>query len=155
MNDFPCKTSSMKKRILRIKCPNVFFFLGMQVFPTVCLRVKHDDHWMIIDGMSEFWLSHSPSWIISRSRGKNKGKTVTRGNLFGLSAGRLIEDVLTDLDRLDVFPGPVWSYFPMVEIQSSTGSVMELPVEGLACDFLCSRVGFFLLCVIWTAIAPP
>jgi len=43
----------------------------------------------------------------------------------------------------------------MVEIQGSTSSVAELPVEGLACDFLGARVVFSLLCVIWTAIAPP
>jgi len=43
----------------------------------------------------------------------------------------------------------------MVEIQSSIASVLELPVEGLAGDFLGVRVRFFLPCVIRTAIAPP
>ena len=75
--------------------------------------------------------------------------------LFGLAGGRFVEDMLADLDRLDIFPGPFGVYFPIVEIQGSTGSVLELAVEGLACDFLGARVGLFLLCVIRTAIAPP
>ena len=78
-----------------------------------------------------------------------------RQSLFGLAASRLVEDVLADLDRPDIFVGPIWGYFPMVEIQSSIASVLELPVEGLAGDFLGVRVRLFLPCVIRTAIAPP
>ena len=61
---------------------------------------------------------------------------VNRHRLFGLAAIRLIEDVLPDLDSPDIFVGPIWSYFSIVEIQSSVGWVLELPVEGLAGDFL-------------------
>ena len=78
-----------------------------------------------------------------------------RQSLFGLAASRLVEEVLADLDRPDIFVGPIWGYFPMVEIQCSIGSVVELPVEGLAGDFLGVRVRLFLPCVIRTAIAPP
>ena len=78
-----------------------------------------------------------------------------RQSLFGLAASWLVEDVLADLDRPDIFVGPIWGYFPMVEIQSSIASVLELPVEGLAGDFLGVRVRLFLPCVIRTAIAPP
>jgi hypothetical protein len=77
-----------------------------------------------------------------------------RQSLFGLVASRLVENVLSDLNRLDIFVGPVWGYFPMVEIQSSIASVLELPVEGLAGDFLGMRVRLILLCVIRTAVAP-
>ena len=63
-----------------------------------------------------------------------------------------LEDVLSDLDRPDIFVGPVWGYFPIVEIQSSIASVLELPVEGLAGDFLGVRVRLILLCVIRMAI---
>jgi len=42
-----------------------------------------------------------------------------------------------------------------VEIQSSIGWVFDLPVEGLAGDFLCVRVWLILPCIIRTAIAPP
>ena len=63
--------------------------------------------------------------------------------------------MLADLDRLDIFVGPIWGYFPIVEIHSAIGSVLELPVEGLAGDFLGVRVRLILLCVIRTAIAPP
>ena len=78
-----------------------------------------------------------------------------RQSLFGLAASRLVEEVLADLDRPDIFVGPTWGYFPMVEIQSSIGSVVELPVQGLAGDFLGIRVRLFLRCVIQTTIAPP
>jgi len=44
--------------------------------------------------------------------------------------------LLADLDVLIYFAGPIWSYFPIMEIQSSIGWVLELPVEGLAGDFL-------------------
>jgi len=30
-------------------------------------------------------------------------------SLFGLAASRLVEDVLADLDRPDIFVGPIWS----------------------------------------------
>jgi hypothetical protein len=30
-------------------------------------------------------------------------------SLFGLAASRLVEDVLADLDRPDIFIGPIWS----------------------------------------------
>ena len=33
-------------------------------------------------------------------------------SLFGLTASRLIEDVLPDLDRFNIFGGPIWGYFP-------------------------------------------
>ena len=75
--------------------------------------------------------------------------------LFGIAASRFVEDMLADLDRPDIFLGPLGGYFPIVEIQGATGSVLELAVEGLAGDFLGARVGLFLLCVIQTAIAPP
>jgi len=78
-----------------------------------------------------------------------------RQSLFGLAASRLIEDVLAGFDRLDIFLGPIWAHFPIVEIHSSIGWVLELPIESLAGDFLGVRVGLFFPCGIRTAIAPP
>ena len=78
-----------------------------------------------------------------------------RQSLFGLAASRLVEDVLADLDRLHIFVGPIWRYFPMVEIQSSIASVLELPVEGLAGDLLGVRVRLIFPCFVRAAIAPP
>lgn len=63
--------------------------------------------------------------------------------------------MLADLDRPDIFRGPTGGYFPLVEIQCATGSVRKLPVESFSSNFLGDRVGFILLCVIRTAIAPP
>ena len=51
-----------------------------------------------------------------------------RQSLFGLAASRLIEDVLAGFDRLDIFLGPTWGDFPIVEIHSAIGWVLELPV---------------------------
>jgi hypothetical protein len=53
--------------------------------------------------------------------------------------------VLPDLGGPDIFFGPIWGYFPIVEIQNSIASILELPVEGLAGDFLGVRVRFILL----------
>ena len=79
-----------------------------------------------------------------------------RQSLFGLAAGRLVEDVLADLDRLDIFVGPIRALsFRLWKYSGTIGLVLELPVEGLAGDFLGVRVRLFLLCVIRTAIAPP
>jgi hypothetical protein len=41
--------------------------------------------------------------------------------LFGPAASRLVEDVLADLDRLNIFFGPIWADFPIVEIHSTIG----------------------------------
>lgn len=92
---------------------------------------------------------------ISACRKTRDMSDFTRQSLFGLFASRPVEDVLARLHRLDVFLGPFWGYLPIVEIQSSTSSVFELPVEGLAGDFLGARVVISLHGVIWTAIAPP
>ena len=46
-----------------------------------------------------------------------------RQSLFGLAVSRLVEDVLADLDRPDIFVGPIWGYLPLVEIQCAAGSV--------------------------------
>jgi hypothetical protein len=37
---------------------------------------------------------------------------VSGQSLFGLAASRLVEDVLAELDRLDIFVGPVWGDKP-------------------------------------------
>jgi len=46
-----------------------------------------------------------------------------RQSLFGLAVSRLVEDVLADLDRPDIFVGPIWGYLPLVGIQCAAGSV--------------------------------
>ena len=43
--------------------------------------------------------------------------------LFCRAAVRLVEDMLADLDRLEVFCGPTGGCLPLVEIQCATGSV--------------------------------
>jgi len=45
------------------------------------------------------------------------------GGLFCRAAVRLVEDMLANLDRLDVFPGPTGGKFPLVEIHCTTGPV--------------------------------
>ena len=46
-----------------------------------------------------------------------------RVGLSRLAPARLVEDELTDLDRLGVFRGPTWRPFPLMEIQRAPRSI--------------------------------
>jgi len=59
---------------------------------------------------------------------------------LGLAASRLVEDVLADLDRLIIFVGSNLGLHSDGGNTKLTASVLELPVEGLAGDFLGLRV---------------
>jgi hypothetical protein len=50
-------------------------------------------------------------------------RTCVYSGLFCCVVVRLVEDMLADCDRLDVFRGPTGGCFPLAEKQGATGSV--------------------------------